>query len=281
MPRTILNTSQIDPSIRPDMTRSSTTSNTIATGSSSFTYSSASGNIGWAVNTRIRATVNADNWEEGLITSVSNTAVTINIDKIKGSGTYSSWTLSIAGEPGIDGSGGGGASPQIFYTSLNNCYLTRKGVGATTAALTANRRFYQLVYVPTSRTFTEIVVTVTNAIASSSIRLGIRNCNQATGQPTTLIVDAGTVDSSTTGLKTLSINQTLSPGYYILELTSNSNPSIGAYSSPEGSFGTEISIAGVNPIPTLFRDVAFGALASDETSNSMSRSSTGVIVGIR
>lgn len=177
--------------------------------------------------------------------------------------------------------GGSGAAPQLSHYPISNAYLTRRGTGASAAALVANRRFYQLVYVAETRTFTELTVTVTVAAASSSIRLGLRNCNQATGQPTTLIVETGLIDSSTTGLKQSTISQSLSPGWYILEITSNGTPTVGAYSAPEASFGTEVSAAGVNPIPTLFRDVAFGSLASDESGNTMARSSTGVIVGIR
>jgi hypothetical protein len=170
----------------------------------------------------------------------------------------------------------------LSYFAISNAYLTRRGTGVTTAALTANRRFFVPVYVSETRTFTEIAVVVTVAAASSSIRLGIRNCNQATGQPTTLILDAGTVDSSTTGLKQITgLSQSLSPGWYILEITSNGAPTIGAYSAPDAIFGTEISAGGVNPIPTLFRDTTFGALSSDESGNTLARSGSGVLVGIR
>jgi hypothetical protein len=40
---------------------------------------------------------------EGLITSISSSSVTINVDTIGGSGTYNIWNFSITGNPGITG----------------------------------------------------------------------------------------------------------------------------------------------------------------------------------
>ena len=40
---------------------------------------------------------------EGLITSISSSSVTINVDTIGGSGTYAIWNFSITGNPGATG----------------------------------------------------------------------------------------------------------------------------------------------------------------------------------
>jgi hypothetical protein len=60
-----------------------------------------------------------------------------------------------------------------------------------------------------------IAVVVTTGAAGSLVRLGIYNSNSA-GYPGNLFFDAGTVDSSTTGLKEITVNQTLQPGRYWL-----------------------------------------------------------------
>lgn len=88
--------------INVDVIRSSVSSNSIGTGTKTWAYSS-SANLGWSAGTRLRAYNSAGNLMEGLITSVSTTSVTVDVSLTQGSGTYTSWTLSIAGEKGIDG----------------------------------------------------------------------------------------------------------------------------------------------------------------------------------
>jgi hypothetical protein len=90
------------------MTRTSASSNTLGTGSKTFTYTSSS-NLGWLIGTRLRISNTTSNWMEGPITAVSATSVTINSDLVSGSGTFTSWNLTIAGErgqPGVDGADG-------------------------------------------------------------------------------------------------------------------------------------------------------------------------------
>lgn len=83
-----------------DVTRISTASATLGnTGSKTLTYASSS-NLGWSVGTRLRMFHDSVNYMEGVITSVSSTSVTITADYNQGSGTYSSWTISIAGDLG-------------------------------------------------------------------------------------------------------------------------------------------------------------------------------------
>lgn len=80
------------------MTRTSTTSLAIGTGSKTFTYANAA-NLGWVVGMRLRATSGA-NFMEGVIDSVSSTVVTLIVDLVGGSGTYGSWNIGVAGTAG-------------------------------------------------------------------------------------------------------------------------------------------------------------------------------------
>lgn len=87
-----------------DMTRTSTSSNSIAsTGSKTFTYTSSS-NLGWLVGTRLRASNDTNKYMEGVVSAVSATSVTIEVDNSAGSGTYTSWNIGIAGDKGADAS---------------------------------------------------------------------------------------------------------------------------------------------------------------------------------
>lgn len=61
--------------------------------------------IGWSTGTRVRMYHNATNYMEGIITSSmsyptpASSFITINIDYVVGSGTYSTWNVFLAGDP--------------------------------------------------------------------------------------------------------------------------------------------------------------------------------------
>lgn len=76
---------------------SSTSSDVISVGSTTFTVTTTSA---FSVGQRVRATSisSPSNFQEGAVTSiVANTSVTINIDLIGGSGTFSDWKFSAGG----------------------------------------------------------------------------------------------------------------------------------------------------------------------------------------
>ncbi|MEY9358938.1 hypothetical protein ABH994_001659 [Bradyrhizobium yuanmingense] len=76
----------------------STTSLTIGAGSKPFTTQSG---LAYQNGARVRASsaANTSNWMEGLAT-YSGTTLTINVDKLGGSGTFADWNLNVVGEPG-------------------------------------------------------------------------------------------------------------------------------------------------------------------------------------
>jgi hypothetical protein len=77
--------------------------------------------------------------------------------------------------------------------------------------LTANRLYLTPLMVPAAVTVDRIGVQVTAAAATTNVRLGIYGDFSAAGSAA-LLLDAGTVDSSTTGGKELTISQALSAG---------------------------------------------------------------------
>jgi hypothetical protein len=85
------------------MSRTSTTSLAIATGTKTFAYASTA--LGWAIGLRIKAVgATATNFMSGVITAFSATSMTMTVDLIGGTGTFASWTLSPSGYGGVVGS---------------------------------------------------------------------------------------------------------------------------------------------------------------------------------
>jgi hypothetical protein len=80
----------------------STTSITIGTGSTTFATQAG---LAYVVGSRLRlASAGTPNtWMEGNVTAYSLTTMTFLATKVSGSGTHADWNLSLAGEPGADG----------------------------------------------------------------------------------------------------------------------------------------------------------------------------------
>jgi len=95
-----------------------------------------------------------------------------------------------------------------------------------TRALTADRIYHVLIPVPEAITITRIGVDVTTAAASTIIRLGIYTVG-TDGLPDALVLDAGTVDSSSTGFKEITVSQALQGQYYFCAV-SDGTPTVRA-----------------------------------------------------
>ena len=119
----------------------STTSNTVGTGSKTFTTQSG---LAYAVGSQIRAiyTSNTSVWLEGQITSYSSTTLTINVTLTAGSGTFASWYFSIAGIQGATGPQGptgpngvtGASGPQGLVGITGATGVGAQGVTGVTGA---------------------------------------------------------------------------------------------------------------------------------------------------
>ena len=104
----------------------------------------------------------------------------------------------------------------------------------------ANRLVFSPFFCPETRTFDRIGCGITVLFSPSTVALGIwKNDRAGIPGPGTLVLDAGTVDSSTTGYKEITISEELSPGLYWLGARSNhSNVSIRRTSSGHVILGT-------------------------------------------
>jgi hypothetical protein len=106
----------------------STSSLTVGTGTQSFTTQAG---LAYQVGTRVRIASSASpsNWMEGSVTSYSSTSMSVSVSKVGGSGTIASWTLSVAGEPGVSGAGTGDMLAANNLSDVNDANASRKNLG--------------------------------------------------------------------------------------------------------------------------------------------------------
>lgn len=131
---------------------------------------------------------------------------------------------SVAGQPAegdhTHAFAGGGPVPgwQIgrYYSTIE----LLAGFSASARTQTANTEVCAPVFVPGDFDADRIGVYVSTLQVGSTVRLGIRE-NGADGWPGTLLLDAGTVNSATTGAKEITISQALEAGWYWLSAASS------------------------------------------------------------
>ena len=145
-------------------------------------------------------------------------------------------------------------------------YESKNGASLTTGTYTQNRLYCYPLFVQESITVDRLGVECTTAVASTTWRIGIYN-SDSNGVPSTVLLDAGTVDTSTTGLKTITVNQTLSAGLYFIAGVwqgGASSPTMRAYSSTSGNWapiaGTSQQTTNINISYVL--DSVSGALST-------------------
>lgn len=140
-----------------------------------------------------------------------------------------------------------------------------EGQSSTTFAITNNQVRYELFFVATQITLDQLVIEVTtNAGAGTTARLGIYNCDTDL-QPTTLILDAGTVAVDANAVKTISINQTLSPGRYLFATNSDATPTLRAVRGGSMLWGYSQNLGAGTFIATPNAVQAYGAFPATGT----------------
>jgi len=87
--------------VSPLASQSSTSLVTLGLGSRTLEFPSAT-HI-WVVGSRVRVWNSVTRWLEGTVTGATDTSVVFTSDIFSGAGSFSSWTISLAGRPGTDG----------------------------------------------------------------------------------------------------------------------------------------------------------------------------------
>lgn len=101
----------------------------------------------------------------------------------------------------------------------------------TTRALTANTLLCMPLVIGAAGTAARIGVEVTTEVNPSAARLGIYDNSYGKAQPGNLLLDAGTVDTSTAGVKEIVISHVLGPGLYWLVMAVDAAITVRAVSS--------------------------------------------------
>ena len=169
----------------------------------------------------------------------------------------------------VDNNGGG--FPASGFE--DDRYYLPAGMGLVSAgfAVTANRLYFVPFPVYEAVTFTKIGVYV-STLSAGNARLGIYNL--VNGIPTSLVLDAGTVSTGTTGSKEVVISQALSNGWYALAVVFDATPQV--YTGQSATSELEISnllstliggAASVGSAPKFFgyMNHTYGALPSTFT----------------
>lgn len=108
-----------------------------------------------------------------------------------------------------------------------------------TAAMVANRHYAVLFYVPVAKTVDRIGIEVTVAVAASFVRLGIYTMGPD-GLPGTMIYNAGTIDSTTIGVKEITISLALaSDTWYYLVVSASHAVTTRAHAPAISFFGQD------------------------------------------
>lgn len=115
---------------------------------------------------------------------------------------------------------------QLFSINTDGYYTFYDGLTAT-YAIEADTLFATPFVIARDLTVDRIAIEVTGLVDPSNARLGIyRNSSEALLYPGSLLLDAGAIDSATTGIKAITIDQALVKGTYWAALISNDTPTI-------------------------------------------------------
>lgn len=133
-----------------------------------------------------------------------------------------------------------------------------QGIGTATSTVTVP------FYVGMTASFDRIGVYCSASTAASTVRLGIYS-SAATGKPGVLLVDGGTVATTSTGIKEATISQSLDPGWYWLAVRVNST-SVGLSYQNIRDFDIA-KVFGVGSIPTTTLTSVVSGGAYEDTAN--------------
>lgn len=138
-------------------------------------------------------------------------------------------------------------------------------------AFSTGEMYFTPLWVPVAMTVDRISINVQSGIASGTHRLGIYSSN-SNGVPSSLVLDAGTVATTASGVKEITISQALTPGVYWLAAVAQTaaatvyyhptanNGVMYPFSTTNGAFDNKVaykqsSVTGALPsTPTLTAD---------------------------
>jgi hypothetical protein len=123
-------------------------------------------------------------------------------------------------------------------------------VSVATKALVANRIYYAPVYVVSQITLDQLAIEVTG-LAGSVARLAIYNAD-TDWQPTTRVLDAGTVATTSNAVVTASISQVLTAGRYLFAIIADSAVTLRTWRGGSRYLGLVPALGASSTVAQLF-----------------------------
>ena len=134
---------------------------------------------------------------------------------------------------------------------ISGAYYKTPHLSTATVTVNNNRVYYTPIYIPETTSLDRIAIrTTATFLGSATVRLGI--FNNTSGQPSTVVLDAGTVTATAAStVYEITISQSLSTGFYWLAMcqqgTAPSNPDYNGNSSAGNASNALIGAASASP----------------------------------
>ncbi len=125
-------------------------------------------------------------------------------------------------------------------------------------AVTANRIYYTLIYVPDDTTYDRIGIYVQTGDGAGGVA-DLRIFEEAAGIPGDLVLSAGTVSTNASGAKEIAIAEALVRGYYFLAVRCDNTPSLTARTGigPASDLATSNTQGIPSGVNVLYDDAAY------------------------
>jgi Protein of unknown function (DUF2793) len=209
---------------------------------------------------------------------------------VKVSADGQSWRLAIAVDPAsgrasfpsgvIDPLRRLGSGPVAALGASGDIHLTLAGLTQCgTATLSPNRLYMAALVLPVARRCTSLAIRVVAPAVQGACRLGLYG-DDGSCHPGRLVIDAGTVDTGSPGLKRLAIDVALDQTLYWFAALSNAGASVVAPAAQAAALlgiNAQAAVASEAAVPCLFRAQSFGALTLDESAQSFTPGSPAVL----
>lgn len=155
------------------------------------------------------------------------------------------------------------SSPDTFTRWDNTQRITYPNGATSTLSIAVNTLYIMPLIIGTEGTALRIGIEVTIGSAGAA-RLGIYNNHATLAKPSTLRLDAGTVNTGSAAFVEIVISHTLPTGLYWLALVSNATPTIRALAAASIAWPMMVGLANTRATQAT-RAFSYGTLPADET----------------
>jgi hypothetical protein len=158
-------------------------------------------------------------------------------------------------------------------------YYSLSAGALTTLALSADTVYYMPISVGEKHTFDRIAVQVTTTGTANNVRMAIYN--NVNGVPTSLVIDAGALAISGTGLKASTISQSLNAGVYFLAIVADGSVTVSATPNSQTNYWRWVGTTDFVTADTMLSgSLTFGAFPG--TAGAVSYSASAIpVLGVR